>query len=80
MSSRAWERVVKSALRRVLAGERGPHRHALVLGASLALRVTGRAGDPEAAVALAEAAIDDGRAGAVLEAVAGFAHQGAEIG
>ena len=51
-----------AALRRVLEGERSAHRDALVLGASLALRVTGRAADPAEGLALAAAVIDDGRA------------------
>jgi len=51
-----------AAVRRVFAGEVGPHRDALVLGASLALRVTGRDLDPMRALANASAAIDDGRA------------------
>ncbi len=49
-------------LRRVLAGEIGPHRDALVLGASLALRVTGQVTSPIEALSLAAAAIDSGRA------------------
>jgi anthranilate phosphoribosyltransferase len=55
----------------VFAGEPGPHRDALVLGASLALRVTGES--PPEAVARAEAAIDDGSAAILLEALASTA-------
>jgi anthranilate phosphoribosyltransferase len=46
----------------VLEGERGAHRDSVVLGASLALEVSGRATLPDEAVAMAGAAIDDGRA------------------
>jgi anthranilate phosphoribosyltransferase len=62
-----------AALTRVLRGEEhGPHRDALTLGAALALEVTGRAADPQAAIALARAAIDDGRASAMLAKLAAF--------
>lgn len=60
-----------AAIRRVFAGEPGAHRDALVLGASLALRVTGES--PPEAVARAEAAIDDGSAAILLEALASTA-------
>jgi anthranilate phosphoribosyltransferase len=57
-------------LRRVLAGERhgahDAHRDALLLGAALALEVTGRASAPRAALAQAAAAIDEGAALALL--------------
>jgi anthranilate phosphoribosyltransferase len=56
-----------AALLRVLEGESGPHRDALVLGASLALRVTGAATTPEEAVGAAAAAVDDGRARSLLD-------------
>jgi len=56
-------------LRVVLAGERGPHRDALVLGASLALRVTGKADDPTEALSMAAAAIDGGRAMALVNSL-----------
>lgn len=59
-------------LREALSGEPGPHRDALTLGASLALRVTGRAGDPAEAIGMAAAAIDDGRAIAVVDGLATF--------
>ena len=50
-------------LRRVLAGEdRGPRRDALLLGAALALEVTGTEAQPRAAVARAAQAIDSGAA------------------
>jgi anthranilate phosphoribosyltransferase len=62
-----------AALTRVLRGEeRGPHRDALALGAALALEVTGRAADPVTAIGMAHAAIDDGRASALLAKLAAF--------
>lgn len=62
-----------AALTRVLRGEdHGPHRDALCLGAALALEVTGHADGPRAAIALARAAIDDGRAARMLEKLASF--------
>jgi anthranilate phosphoribosyltransferase len=55
-------------LMRVFDGDdRGAHRDALLMGASLVLEVTGSAGGPEAGVAAAAAALDDGRAAGVLE-------------
>jgi len=57
----------------VLRGkERGAHRDALVMGAALVLEVTGLAPDPRAAAIAAAAAIDDGRAARVLDALAAF--------
>ncbi len=61
-----------AALRRVVDGEPGPHRDALILGAALALRVTGVAAGAREALAEAAAAIGDGRVGQVLETVSGF--------
>ena len=58
-----------AALQRVLAGELGPHRDALILGASLALRVTGQASDPVDGISKAASAIDDGRAGKLLNSL-----------
>lgn len=55
------------AVERVLAGETGPVRDIAVLNAAAALVVADRAGDLAAGVDLAGAAIDDGRAIAVLE-------------
>ena len=52
------------AIRRVFHGETGPHRNALVLGASLALRVTGT--PPEQALETAATAIEDGSAAELL--------------
>jgi anthranilate phosphoribosyltransferase len=60
----------------VLRGrERGGHRDALVMGAALVAEVTGRVADPRAGVALAAAAIDDGRAARVLDGVAARAER-----
>jgi anthranilate phosphoribosyltransferase len=56
----------------VFAGEAGPHRDSIVLGAALALEVTGRASDPEAAVEMAVAALDDGRAASLLQDLQAF--------
>jgi len=50
----------------------GAHRDALVMGAALALEVTGRASDPQQAALAAAAAIDDGRAAHLLEQLAAF--------
>jgi anthranilate phosphoribosyltransferase len=61
-----------SQMTAVFAGEPGPHRDAIVLGAALALEVTGRALDPVSAVDLAAAALDDGRAMAMLRGLQGF--------
>ncbi len=62
-----------AALTRVLRGEeRGAHRDALVLSAALALEVAGRAAGPAAAAQQAAAAIDDGRASAMLAKLAAF--------
>jgi anthranilate phosphoribosyltransferase len=62
-------------LRGALAGEdTAAHRDALVLGAALALEVTGTAPDLASAVGTARAAIDDGRAAAL---VAGLGKVGA---
>ncbi len=55
-------------LERVFDGDdRGAHRDALLMGASLVLEVLGRASGPEDGVAAAAAAIDDGRAARLLE-------------
>jgi len=65
-----------TALTQVLRGEdHGPHRDALLLGAALALEVTGRAASPREAIALARAAIDDGRASAQLAKLAAFSRR-----
>lgn len=62
-----------AAMTRVLRGEqRGAHRDALVLSAALALEVSGRAAGPREGAAMAAAAIDDGRASALLAKLAAF--------
>lgn len=63
-------------LRAALGGQDSQaHRDALVLGAALALEVTGRAADAASAVAAARAAIDDGRAAALLAKLTAFAEE-----
>jgi anthranilate phosphoribosyltransferase len=58
------------ALRAVLSGEdRGAHRDCLLLGTALALEIAGLEPDPRQAVARAAHAIDNGAAGALLEAL-----------
>ncbi len=55
---------------RVLTGDdRGAHRDALLMGTSLVLEVKGDAASAEEGVALAAAAIDDGRAAKLLGAI-----------
>jgi len=56
-----------AALRDVLAGARGPYRDIACLNAAAALVVAGRASDLPSGLALAGAALDSGRAGAVLD-------------
>ena len=59
-----------NALRAVLLGvDHGPHRDALLLGAALALLLTGRSADPRSATALAAKAIDSGAAARTLAAI-----------
>ena len=58
----------------VLRGElHGPARDALLLGAALALQVSGREVEPKAAVARAASAIDDGAATQLLQNLRAFA-------
>ncbi|CAA9498633.1 MAG: Anthranilate phosphoribosyltransferase [uncultured Solirubrobacteraceae bacterium] len=59
-------------VRRVLAGERGPHRDIAVLNAGAAIYVGADEGTLEEGVRAAEAAIDDGRAAALLERLVAF--------
>jgi anthranilate phosphoribosyltransferase len=60
-----------AALKAVLEGEdQGPHRHCLLLGASLALEVAGKVRVPREGVDCAAQAIDTGAARRVLEAIA----------
>jgi anthranilate phosphoribosyltransferase len=56
----------------VLEGERGPHRDAIVLGAALALEVTGQASSPDEAVEMASGAIDEGKAHTLAKALEEF--------
>lgn len=66
------------ALRAVLRGEdQGPHRDALLMGAALALELTGAVTSPLEGVERADRAITDGTADRLLEALAGF---GAQVG
>jgi anthranilate phosphoribosyltransferase len=59
-------------LTRVFTGEdQGAHRDALLMGVSLVLEVQGEATDAVDGVSQAAAAIDDGRAGALLQKLAG---------
>ena len=63
-----------AALQAVFDGsDRGAHHDALVLGAGLVLEVTGKAADLDAGIAQAAAAIDAGRASALLECLRDFA-------
>lgn len=62
-----------AAMRGVFAGEPGPHRDALVLGASLALRVTGATAQ-EAAQKVNEA-LDEGAAARLVDELAALAGQ-----
>ena len=56
-----------AALRRMLAGEPGAYRDAVVLNAGAGLIVAGRTDDLAAGARMAEAAINDGRASAALD-------------
>src|SRR5829696_5283090 len=56
--------------RRIFAGEPGPARDVAVLNAGAAIYVSGTVDSLEAGVRAAEAAIDDGRAAATLDALA----------
>ncbi len=59
-----------AALTALLAGQTGPYRDIVLLNAAAALVVADRAADLKAGVALAAAAIDDGRAAAALAGLA----------
>ena len=61
------------AIRSVFSGERGPHRDALVLGASLALRVTGAG--LEEALGKVTNSLDDGTAADLLDRLTTLASQ-----
>jgi anthranilate phosphoribosyltransferase len=63
-------------LRNVLEGrDIGPHRHALLMGAALALEVSGHARTPKEAVERAATAIDSGAAKATLAKISSFSGQ-----
>lgn len=62
-----------AAIRRVFAGEdRGAHRDALLLGASLVLELTGQVSEPVEGVAVAAEALDGGSASLLLSRLAAF--------
>ena len=58
----------------ILKGERGPQRDVILLNAAAGLVVAGRAADLKQGATLAAAAIDDGRALALLERVKRLSH------
>ena len=63
-----------AALRRVLAGERGPYRDIASLNAAAALVIADRAPDLGAGLELAAAALDDGSAAAKLDDLVRASH------
>jgi len=65
--------------RRILAGEHGPARDVAVLNAGAAIYVSGTVESLEQGVRAAEAAIDDGRAGAALESLASLTRELAPV-
>ena len=68
-----------AALRAVFGGrDRGAHRDALVLNASLALEVTGAVSTPRQGLDVAQAAIERGDAARLLERLATFSHRSGE--
>ncbi len=56
-------------LRKVFDGEPGAHRDALLMGTSLVLEVQGTATDARSGVEMAQSALDDGRAAALLSSL-----------
>lgn len=66
------------AVRRVLAGDAGPHRDVVVLNAGAALVVAGRVDDLASGIGAVSAAIDDGRAAETLERFVGVSR--AQVG
>lgn len=64
-----------ASLRAAFGGKPGAHRSALVIGAGLALQVTGQVGKLEAGMSAASEAINDGRAGGLLDAIGGDLHE-----
>jgi anthranilate phosphoribosyltransferase len=67
-----------AVIRRVLGGERGPHRDIVVLNAAAGLVVGGAVPDIAAGIDLAAAAIDDGRAQSALDALVSVSQAHAE--
>jgi anthranilate phosphoribosyltransferase len=65
--------------RRIFAGEPGPARDVAVLNAGAAIYVSGNVETLEQGVRTAEAAIDDGRAAAALEALASLTRELAPV-
>jgi anthranilate phosphoribosyltransferase len=61
--------------RRIFAGEPGPARDVAALNAGAAIYVAGRADSLEAGVRAAEAALDDGRAAAALDALSSLTNE-----
>ncbi|MGH9205646.1 MAG: anthranilate phosphoribosyltransferase, partial [Acidimicrobiales bacterium] len=55
------------ATRRVLAGEKGPHRQIVALNAAAALVVSGRVVDLGEGLELAQSTLDEGSAARVLD-------------
>jgi anthranilate phosphoribosyltransferase len=58
-----------AAIRRLFSGEKGPYRDIVLLNAAAALIVAGKTADLREGASLAARAIDDGRAGAALDAL-----------
>jgi anthranilate phosphoribosyltransferase len=68
-------------LRDVLEGrDRGAHRHALIMGAALALEVSGNASSAKAGAEKAAHAIDSGAAKGTLEKISAFSSQSTFVG
>ena len=65
----------RETTRRIFAGEHGPARDVAVLNAGAAIYVSGTVDSLEEGVRAAEAAIDDGRAAAALEALANLTQE-----
>jgi anthranilate phosphoribosyltransferase len=67
-------------VRRVLAGEPGPHRDIVVLNAAAGLVVGGRAADLAEGIALASTTIDSGAAAEALDRFVAASREAAELG
>ncbi len=65
-------------VRDILDAQPGPRRDVVVLNAGAALLIAGRAGDLREGIAMAAAALDDGRAAATLEAMVRASHATAD--